>query len=178
MNLEEAELNVQIDDLESELAKQTRENRKLKNQIEKNKVKRKRINIAMASFITIVSLAAGSMAHSLYSNHKMIRAGKDEITSNVYESCMKDAGWAWHSDGIKFNIGQEYFEYKEFLSTIKARAQFCDISDIDLYIAISNIFNPSIAEDMVGEKNSNDVNNRAYEVYLSNELESVKTHGR
>ncbi len=178
MNLEEAELNVQIDDLESELDRQKRENKKLKNQIEKTKVQRKRMNIAMASFITIVSIAAGSMAHSLYDNFKMIRAGKDSITSNVYERCMKDTAWHNYYDGIKFNIGEEYFEYREFLSTVKARAEVCDISDIDLYIAVSDVFNKSVAEDMVGEIKSEDINNRAYEVYLNNELESVRTNGR
>ena len=176
--LEELELFEKNNNLENELRQAKKENKELKKEIKKITNKRKKLSIGLASFMTIVSVAAGSMAHSLYSDYKMIREGKDEIANNVYESCMDGIGWQDYSDGLKFNIGKNYVDYDEFLSTIRLRARSCEISDIDLYIGISSIINRDIAEDLVGDIAEEDVKSRAYEVYLDSEMESVRANGK
>lgn len=176
--LEELELFEKNNNLESELRQVKKENRELKKDINRIKNNRKKIRIGVASFITIVGIAAGAMANSLYRNYKMISEGKNAISYNVYDSCMDDVGWNNYSNGMRFNVGKTYVSYEEFLSTIRLRARACEISDVDLYIGISNILNQDIAIDLVGEISDEKVESRAYEVYLNRELESVKANGK
>lgn len=176
--LDELNLFEKNNQLEKELREEKKKSENVQRELYRVKYKKNAITMGVASFITIISIAAGSMAHSLYSNYKMIREGKDVITQNVYENCMDGIGWRDYSDGIRFNIGSNYVEYDEVLSTLKSRARASEISDIDLYIGISDILNKDFAEDLVGEINQDEVNARAYEVYLSEELERVRDNGK
>lgn len=177
-SLEELELFEKNNALEGQLRDVKKENRELKKEINRIKNKRKKMRIGIATFISIISIAAGSMAHSLYNNYKMIRSGKEDIVRNVFQNCMDEIGWRDYSDGIVFNIGRKIVDYDEVLSTIRLRARSCDISDVDLYIGISDILNRNIAEDLVGSYPEELVNDRAYEVYLDMELERVQSNGR
>ena len=176
--LDELHLFERNNQLEIELRKEKKKSKDIERELYRVKHKRNTITIGITSFITIVSIAAGSMAHSLYNNYRMIKEGKAAIAQNVEESCMDGIGWRDYSDGIRFNIGATYVEYDEVLSILKARARASEISDIDLYIGISDIFNKNVAEDLVGEIDKDEVNSRAYEVYLNEELESVRTNGK
>lgn len=176
--LEELELFEQNNKLEAELREKEKENAILEDKLYLIKNTRKKIKIGLTTFITIVSIASGAMAHSLYNNYKMIREGKAVITNNVYESCMDGIGWRDYTNGTSFNIGKTYVTYEELLSTLRLRARANEISDIDLYIGISNILNKEIAEDLVGKMDSEAIESRAYEVYLSEELESVRNNGK
>lgn len=176
--LDELDLFEKNNRLEEELRVEKKKRDNIEKELYRVKYRRNAITISVASFITIVSLAAGAMAHAFYSRYKMIREGKDTITKYVYESCVEGIGWRYYNDGMRFNIGSSYIEYDDILSTLRLRARASEISDVDLYIGISDILNKNIAKDLVGEMDEDEVNSRAYEVYLSEELESVRNNGK
>jgi hypothetical protein len=172
------ELTEQIDELTAELENEKLKNRRLRRKEYERYINTKKVMVKGATFITIVSIAAGSLLGTFLDNLKKINEGKKAISTNVYETCLDDIACNNYSDGYVFNIGSKYYEYDEIISLIRSRAEYKGISDVDLYIGVSDFVNSAMAKDVVSGLTNDDINNRAYEVYLEQELEGVKSHGR
>lgn len=145
---------------------------------QRSKIKRKLV-ISAGAILTTIGIAVGSALNTFMDNINRINFGKKELASLVREECLYGIGYREDSvSGFVFNIGEEQVSYEDTLKAIRLRARTAKISDLDLYIGISEIFNSNVASSLFEDITFADIDQRCIEVYLEKELERVRNNGR
>lgn len=144
----------------------------------RNRISR-RVTLVAGTFLSIAGIAVGAAFNNFMKNMNQINFGKKALTTLVQNECFHDIIYYDDSvSGMIFIYGNKSIGYEKAMNVIKYNAHSSGISDLDLYIGISQIFNHSVASDLVGEVDKEDINRRCIEIYLEKELEREHTNGR
>ena len=114
----------------------------------KRDIKRGIISTALAVTLTSAVIAASS---KIYKQN----VGGNHLANELYNE-LNEEGLGYRIDsqsGYLFNKGNESISYSDAIDTIQDEARELGYNDAQTYVAVDEIYNSTIAKDVVGEEN-------------------------